>query len=111
MSHGTSWILSKKSLKSIWPVESSEISKFLPLFSIKLLISFIYTILFSVKDTVVVAHVGGSAEVIPALKGTLVVIFAFAVMLIYTKLSNVLSRDRLFYTVLNSFLVFFFVFG
>ncbi|MBT6538395.1 MAG: NTP/NDP exchange transporter [Francisellaceae bacterium] len=111
MSHGTSWILSKKSLKSIWPVESSEISKFLPLFSIKLLISFIYTILFSVKDTVVVAHVGGSAEVIPALKGTLVVIFAFAVMLIYTKLSNVLSRDRLFYTVLYSFLVFFFVFG
>lgn len=101
----------KLSLKSVWPVESWEVSKFLPLFIIKLLVSFIYTVLFSIKDSIVVAHIGGGAEVIPALKGTLVVVGAFACMLAYTKLSNILSRDNLFYTVLFFFLGFFCLFG
>jgi AAA family ATP:ADP antiporter len=94
-----------------WPVQSSELGKFLPLFFMKLGVSFNYTVLNATKDTVVVTSSGGGAEVIPALKGGVVIVIAFLVMLLYSKLSNNLSRTKLFYTIVTPFLVFFLIYG
>jgi AAA family ATP:ADP antiporter len=94
-----------------WPIERSELPKFLPIFFIKLFLSFNYTILAATKDTVVVTSSGGGAEIIPVLKGGVVIVIAFLVMLLYTKLSNVLTRARLFYLVTWSFLIYFLLYG
>lgn len=93
-----------------WPVHLHELSRFLPLFFIKLFVSFNYAILHSTKDTVVVKGAGG-AEVIPVLKGGLVLLVAFLVMLLYSRLSNSLSRTKLFYVFTVPFLLFFFFYG
>jgi AAA family ATP:ADP antiporter len=61
------------------------------------------------KDTLVVTAAG--AEVIPFLKlwGTLPVSILF--VLVYSKLSNTLKADSLFYTMVTPFLIFFVAFG
>ncbi len=94
----------------LWPVEAKELGKFLPLFFIKMCASFNFSILATVKDTVIVTSSGG-AEVIPVLKGGVVIIFAFLTMLMYSKLSNHVSRRNLFYIMLLPFLFFFIIYG
>lgn len=91
------------------PLERNELNKFLPLFFIKLFLSFNYTVLAATKDTVVVTSSG--AEIIPVLKGGVVLAIAFAVMLLYTKLSNILTRARLFYCIILTFLAYFLLYG
>lgn len=88
-----------------WPVHSYELKKLLPMFIIFLCISFNYTILRDTKDTLVVTSSG--AETIPFLKVWGVVPAAVIFMLIYAKLSNMLSKENLFYAAITPFLVFF----
>lgn len=95
----------------VWPLQASELGKFLPLFFMKFCVSFNYTVLNATKDTVVVTGKGGGAEVIPALKGGVVIFIAFLVMLIYAKLSNKLSSTKVFYIMLAPFLIFFMLYG
>ena len=97
--------------KRLWPICVTELNVFLPLFIIKFFVSFNYTILEATKDTVVVTAVGGGAEVIPVLKGGVVLFTAFFAMLLYSKLSNKLSRTNLFYVVLAPFAIFFVLYG
>jgi len=94
----------------VWPVQNSELGKFLPLFFMKLCVSFNYSVLNATKDTIVVTGTGG-AEVIPVLKGGVVLAIAFLAMLVYSKLSNQVSRTKVFYIILTPFLVFFFIYG
>lgn len=91
----------------LWPVRASELYKVLPLLLIKFCVSFNYTILHATKDTLTVTTKGSGAEAIPILKGSVVLIFAFLAMLFYSKLSNRLNRETLFYVVLAPFLIFF----
>lgn len=72
-------------------------------------ISFNYTILRDTKDTLIVTAAG--AEAIPFLKSFGVVPAAILFMLIYAKLSNVLSRENLFYVTLIPFIIFFGLFA
>lgn len=102
---------SKKWFREFWPIKVSELSCFLPLFFIKFLASFNFTILAATKDTVIVTSRGSGAEVIPVLKGGVVILFAFLFMLLYSKLSNKLSRKSLFYIVLLPFILFFSLYG
>lgn len=95
----------------LWPVENNELGKFLPLFFIKMCASFIFSVLATVKDTVIVTSSGGGAEVIPVLKGGVVITFAFLAMLLYSKLSNHISRRNVFYIMLLPFLIFFLIYG
>ena len=97
--------------KRLWPICANELKVFLPLFILKFCVSFNYTILTATKDTVVVTAIGSGAEVIPVLKGGVVLFVAFFAMLFYSKLSNKLSRTNLFYTVLIPFVVFFLLYG
>lgn len=91
-----------------WPVHSYELKKLLPMFLMFLCISFNYTILRDTKDTLIVTASG--AETIPFLKVWGVVPAAILFMLVYAKLSNILSKENLFYVAIAPFLVFFALF-
>ncbi len=93
----------------LWPVHGYELKKILPMFLMFFFISFNYTILRDTKDTLVVTAAG--AEAIPFLKTFGVVPAAILFMIIYAKLSNVLSRENLFYVTLLPFVIFFGLFA
>lgn len=91
----------------LWPIESFELKKVLPLLFMKFFISFIYGILTSLKDTFIVTERGSGAEVIPVLKGWIVLPMALLATLIFSKLSNLYKRSTLFYGIIIFFLCFF----
>lgn len=93
----------------LWPVYGYELKKLLPMFFMFFCISFNYTILRDTKDTLVVTAAG--AEAIPFLKSFGVVPAAILFMVIYSKLSNILSRENLFYVTITPFVVFFGLFA
>jgi len=95
----------------LWPIHHSELKKFVPLLFLKFLVSFNFILLYTTKDTLVITSAGSGAEVIPILKGYVVLPCAFLVLLIYTKMSNKLSLIKLIYTSLMPFLIFFLAFG
>jgi AAA family ATP:ADP antiporter len=88
-----------------WPVHGFELKKILPMFLMFFCISFNYTILRDTKDTLIVTTAG--AEAIPFLKVWGVVPGAIIFTLIYAKMSNVLSRENLFYATIIPFIIFF----
>ncbi len=74
-------------------------------------ILFNYTILRDTKDTLMVNAPGGGAECLSFLKLYGVTPAAILFMIIFVKLANIFSRERLFYAILTPFLVFFGVFA
>lgn len=92
-----------------WPVHGYELKKLLPMFLMFFFISFNYTILRDTKDTLIVTAAG--AEALPFLKSFGVVPAAILFMIIYSKLSNVLSKENLFYVTLIPFVIFFGLFA
>jgi len=95
----------------LWPIHAFELKKVLPLFLIKFFISFNYGILASLKDTLVVTTKNSGAEVIPVLKGWVVLPIAILASIIYAKLSNHFKRSTLFYGIIIFFLAFFALYG
>lgn len=93
-----------------WPIHSFELKKVMPMFLMFFCISFNYTILRDTKDTLIVTAPGSGAEAIPFIKVWLVVPCAILFMLAYAKLSNILSKQALFYAVIAPFLIFFALF-
>src|SRR3989344_5271372 len=93
----------------LWPIHGFELKKFLPMFFLFFFINFNYTILRDTKDTLIVTATG--AETIPFLKFWGVVPGAIIFMLIFTKLSNLVKRDRLFMGLMAAFGLFFGLFG
>ena len=91
-----------------WPVHAFELKKIIPMLMMFFFISFNYTILRDTKDTLLVTSSG--AEAIPFIKFWGVVPAAIIFTLIYAKLSNLLSRENLFYVAIAPFLVFFALF-
>ncbi|KAG6497302.1 plastidic ATP/ADP-transporter-like [Zingiber officinale] len=92
-------------------VEITTLKKIIPLGIMFFCILFNYTILRDTKDVLVVTAKGSSAEIIPFLKTWVNLPMAIGFMLLYTKLSNVLSKEALFYTVIFPFIAFFGAFG
>src|ERR1700733_4730545 len=90
-----------------WPVYAYELKKLLPMFFMFFFISFNYTILRDTKDTLIVTGPGSGAEAIPFLKFWGVVPCAIIFMVIYAKLSNILTKEKLFYSAIIPFLIFF----
>jgi len=74
-------------------------------------INFNYTILRDTKDTLIVTAPGSGAEAIPFLKVWGVLPFAIIFMLVYSKLSNVMSKQKLFLSTIAFFGAFFAVFA
>ncbi|KAL2620793.1 hypothetical protein R1flu_000998 [Riccia fluitans] len=97
--------------KKIFGIEAVTIKKVIPLGLMFFCILFNYTILRDTKDVLVVTAKGSSAEIIPFLKTWVNLPMAIGFMVIYTKLSNTLSKEALFYTCLFPFIAFFGAFG
>ncbi|MBN4066626.1 NTP/NDP exchange transporter [Simkania negevensis] len=93
-----------------WPVHGFELKKLLPMFFMFFFISFNYTILRDTKDALLITAKGSGAEVIPFVKFWLVLPAAVIFMIVFAKLSNVLSKKKLFYVVIVPFLLFFALF-
>lgn len=95
----------------LWPIKRFEIKKLLPLILIKFFISLVYAILTCMKDTLIVTAKGSGAEVIPVLKGWIVLPVAIIATLVYAKLSNIYKRSTLFYITLSGFIFTFILYG
>ncbi len=92
-----------------WPIHSVELKKFLPMAFMMMFILFNYSILRGTKDSLVVTSMG--AETIPTLKLWFVLPAAVLFMLVYSKLSNVFSKNAVFYIVTSFFLAYFTLFS
>jgi len=92
---------------ALWPIQQNELKKFIPMGIMMFLVLFNYTLLRNTKDALVVTAPACGAEVIPFIKLWGVMPCAVLFFLIYTKLSNILSRENLFYACLIPFLLFF----
>jgi len=97
--------------EKIWPIQSYELKKIFPLLLMKFFISLIYGILTAMKDGFVVTAKGSGAEIIPILKGWIVLPIAMGAILVYSKLSNIFRRSTLFYGIMTFFLLFFAAYG
>ncbi|HSX10377.1 MAG TPA: Npt1/Npt2 family nucleotide transporter [Chlamydiales bacterium] len=95
----------------LWPIKQYELKKFLPLLFMKFFISFTYGVLTTMKDAFVVTAKGGGAEVIPVLKGWVVLPIALVATLVYSKLANSYRRSVLFYGIILFFMAFVALYG
>lgn len=94
----------------LWPIYGDEHKIWLPMASMVGLILFNYTVARNMKDGLVVTATG-SSEVLPFLKGTLVLPASIVFFFIYSKLSLMLNKRTLFYVIVGGFLVFFATFA
>jgi AAA family ATP:ADP antiporter len=90
---------------ALWPIHTHELKKFLPLAFIMFCILFNYTLLRDTKDTIVVNSAGAGA--ISFLKLYCVTPAAILFVIIYAKLTNILSREKVFYAIVVPFIAFF----
>ena len=96
---------------ALWPVHRYELKKLIPMLLIFFLISFDYNLLRIMKDTLVVTAKSSGAEVIPFIKVWVMFPGALLLTYIFTRLSNRLKRETVFYVMIITFLVFFLVFA
>jgi AAA family ATP:ADP antiporter len=93
-----------------WPIHSFELKKFLPMLGIFFLIAFNYNALRSYKDTIVITASHSGAEAIPFIKVWAVLPSAILLTLLFTRLANRYSREKVFYIMMTLFLSLFFIF-
>jgi ATP:ADP antiporter, AAA family len=94
----------------LWPIYPHELKKFIPLFLIFFLVGFNYSLLRSTKDALVVTAPSSGAEALPFLKVWAIVPMAFFFTFIFTRVSNRLSREKVFYVMMSIFISFFLLF-
>ena len=95
----------------LWPIHKYEMKKFLPTAFMMFFVIFNYHIMRNTKDTLLVPIVG--PEAIPFVK-ILILPLSILLVLLYTRLANFLSQEKVFYcgifTFVVGFGVFYFVF-
>lgn len=96
--------------RTFWPIHNYEIKKLLPMLFMFFFISFNYSVVRNIKDALIVTAPGSGAETIPYLKVWGIIPAAVIFMLIYAKLSNILSKPNLFYVSVIPFVAFFILF-
>ncbi|MBP7190517.1 MAG: AAA family ATPase, partial [Rickettsiaceae bacterium] len=97
-----------KAKNILWPITWHENKKFLPMAAMMFFMLFNYSMLRSVKDGFVVTDIG--AEAISFLKTYVVFPSAIIAMIIYAKLCNAMSQQKVFYTVSGFFIVYLAIF-
>lgn len=93
----------------LWPIHRGEHRMVIPMFLMIFLICINYSILRNAKDALVVTANAG-AEVIPFIKVWATLPIAVLMTLIFTKLCNRFSQERIFYLIISSFLTFYVLF-
>ena len=95
---------------ALWPVHRFELKKLLPMLLIFFLISFDYNILRIVKDTLVITAKSSGAEVIPFIKVWVMFPGAILMTFLFTRFSNRVKRETVFYIMMGIFLGYFLIF-
>lgn len=95
----------------LWPVFSDEVKIFLPMVVIMFWVLFNYTTVRNLKDSLLVNAPHSGSFTLPWVKMGLVTPCAIFTVIGYAKLSNVLSRQKLYYSTLFPFAVFFLLFA
>jgi ATP:ADP antiporter, AAA family len=94
----------------LWPIHRHELKQVIPMMLMLFFISFDYSILRNIKDAVVVTAQSSGAEVIPFIKVWVLLPMAILFTLIFTRLSNSYSLEKVFYITISFFLLFFALF-
>jgi AAA family ATP:ADP antiporter len=92
----------------MWPIEGYENKKFIPMALMMACILFNYATVRSIKDGLVVTNIG--TESVSFLKLYLVLPSALIFMILYAKLCNIMSQQKVFYTITMFFILFFALF-
>ncbi len=95
---------------ALWPIERYELKKLAPMLLLFFLITFDYNVLRIMKDTLVVTAKSSGAEVIPFIKVWVMFPGAILLTFIFTRLSNRLKRETVFYVMLAIFVSYFVLF-
>lgn len=85
--------------------------KFVPMLVIFFFVGFNYSILRITKDALVVTAPGSGAEALPFLKVWAILPMAFLFTFLFTRVSNRLSREKVFYVMMSIFIGFFLLFS
>jgi len=94
---------------TIWPIFRGETKKIVPLLVILFLLSFNQSILWMLKDSLIVTISG--AETIPFIKVWAILPAAILLTYIFTKLSNRYSQETIFYLLMTAFLLLYALFA
>lgn len=90
-----------------WPIHGHEHKRFIPMGIMMFFILFNFSVLRDTKEALVVTAEGSGAQVLPVLKVLGVIPFAFLAFFIYVRLSNIVTRQTLFYLSVLPFVAFF----
>lgn len=93
-----------------WPIHRFEWRKFFPMLGILFLIVFNYNFLRTFKDSLLLTAPQSGAEAIPFIKVWLILPGALLLTLLFTRLANRFSREKVFYLMMMIFIGFFFLF-
>ncbi|MGR3911773.1 MAG: Npt1/Npt2 family nucleotide transporter [Candidatus Rhabdochlamydia sp.] len=94
----------------LWPVHREEYPKFIPMLLISFLICFNYYLLRISKEAVLITAPQSGAEALPFIKVWVILPTAFILTFLFTRLSNYLSRQTIFYVMLSIFMGYFCLF-
>lgn len=95
----------------LWPIYRNEYRKIIPMMLMIFFICFNYSILRNLKDAIVITAESSGAEVIPFIKVWVLLPCAVLLTIVFTKLTNRYSQERVFYLFISGFLLFFAVFA
>lgn len=93
-----------------FPVHKSELKLFLPLVIIFFFVCFNYNVLRAAKDSLVITAPSSGAEIIPFMKVWAILPMALLMTLLFTRLANRYSTEKVFYIMMTIFLGFFALF-
>lgn len=94
-----------------WPIERFELKKVLPMLFMFFFFNFTYFLLKDMKESIMVTAPGSGAEAIPFLKMWGILPLALIFMFVYSKLSNILSKKAMFYSIIATFMGFYAIFA
>ena len=94
-----------------WPIYPDEVKRFILLVMILLGALTSYTLLRNMKDAILINAPGSGKDVLPIVKMLFVTPGSILFVILYAKLSNIFSREKLFSVVLFGFLGFFTLFS
>lgn len=95
----------------LWPIHRFEYKKVLSLILLFCLLCITYSLLRNLKDAVVLTAKGSGAEVIPFIKVWGMLPAAIIGTWFYSKLCSKFPREKVFYILISSFLLFFLLFA
>ena len=99
-------------LRSIfWPVHRSEVKKVVSMLVLLFLLCVCYSVLRNLKDTLILTAKHSGAEVIPFIKVWGILPASFLGAWIFTRLRRYFSKEKVFYILISSFIIYFLFFA